>query len=89
MAEVKFSIGEALDIGMRLSVDWTRYNAEEFRLGLGVELEHGLENPSTNVTDNDLTVTGKIVLAHLNDLPDYYTRLYRMFAEAAAEAAAR
>lgn len=49
----------------------------------------GLENPATNVTGNDLQITPKIVLAYLNDLPDYYTRLYRMFKQAAQEAAER
>jgi hypothetical protein len=44
-------------------------------MGLDVELEHGLRDAATNVTDDDPTLTGKIALAHLNELPDYYTRL--------------
>ena len=51
---------------------------EQFRRGMDVELEHGLRDPSTNVTDDDPTLTGKIALAHLNELADYYTRLERM-----------
>ena len=47
-------------------------------MGMDVELEHGLHDPSTNVTDDDPLVTGKIALAHLNEFPDYYTRLERM-----------
>ncbi|MDT7532021.1 hypothetical protein OVY48_00940 [Sphingobium sp. SA2] len=89
MADHDFTREEALAIGNRLSIDWTRYDVEEFRLGLGVELEHGTENPSTNVTDDDLDATAKIAIAHLNDLPDYYTRLYRMFAKAGYEVAGR
>jgi hypothetical protein len=45
---------------------------------LGVELEHGTHDPQTNVTGDDPTVTGKIALAHLNEFPDYYTRLEAM-----------
>jgi hypothetical protein len=43
-----------------------------------VELEHGLRDPTTNVTDDDPLVTGKIALAHLNEFADYYTRLDQM-----------
>jgi hypothetical protein len=42
---------------------------------MDVELEHGTHDPETNVTDNDETVTAKIARAHLNEFPDYYTRL--------------
>ena len=48
----------------------------------GIELEHGLHDLLTNVTDDDPVVTGKIALAHLNEFPDYYTRLERLEAEA-------
>ena len=51
-------------------------------MGMDVELEHGLHDPATNVTGDDAVITGKIALAHLNELPDYYTRLDRMEAEA-------
>jgi hypothetical protein len=51
-------------------------------MGMDVELEHGLHDPATNVTDSDPVVTGKIALAHLNEFPDYYTRLGLMEEEA-------
>ena len=51
-------------------------------MGLGVELEHGLHDQETNVTDDDEIITGKIALAHLKEIPDYYTRLARMEKEA-------
>jgi hypothetical protein len=47
-----------------------------------VELEHGLRDLLTNVTDDEPIVTGKIALAHLKEFPDYYSRLARMEAEA-------
>jgi hypothetical protein len=49
------------------------------------EGQHGVHDLTTSVTDDDLIVTGKIALAHLNEFPDYYTRLKRMEAEAEAE----
>ena len=58
-------------------------------MGLDVELEHGLHDPVTDVTNNDPVLTGKIALAHLNEFPDYYTRLARMEEEARREAQAR
>jgi hypothetical protein len=53
-------------------------------MGLEVELEHGRRDPATNVSDDDEIITGKIALAHLNEFPDYYTRLEKMEAEAEA-----
>jgi hypothetical protein len=49
---------------------------------MDVELEHGRHDGATNVTDDDPVATGKIALAHLNEFPDYYSRLGRMEQEA-------
>ena len=67
-----------------LGVDWTKFDVEQFRMGVDVELEHGLRDPATDVTNNDPLLTGKIALAHLNEYPDYYTRLAKTEAEADA-----
>lgn len=48
---------------------------ETFRMGLDVELEHGLRFSDANVTNNHPVLTGKIVLAHLKETMDYYYRL--------------
>jgi len=77
-----FSNEEARETGDRLGIDWSKINIDEFRMGLKVELEHGLQNLETNVTHDDLVTTGKIALAHLNEFPDYYTRLEKMEKEA-------
>ena len=53
-------------------------------MGMDVELEHGTHDPETNVTDDDVVVTAKIARAHLNEFPDYYTRLAVMETEADA-----
>jgi len=68
-------------IGEQLGVDWTKFDVEQFRMGMDVELEHGTVDPNTNVTNDDPLMTGKIALAHLNELSDYYTRLYEMEVE--------
>jgi hypothetical protein len=69
-------------IGERLGIRWDRFDVEQFRRGMEVELEHGLRDPVTNVTGDDMTTTGKIALAHLNEFPDYYDRLEVMEEEA-------
>lgn len=83
----RFSAEEAKRVGERIGIDWETvpFDVEQFRAGMDVELEHGTHDPATNVTDDDPTVTGKIALAHLNEFPDYYTRLQKMEAEAEAE----
>jgi hypothetical protein len=82
-----FTAEEARRIGEQIGIDWAAapFDIEQFRSGMDVELEHGLHDPSTNVTDDDPMVTGKIALAHLNEFPDYYTRLERMEEEAKRE----
>lgn len=78
----RFSTEEANKIGEALGIDWKNFDVEQFRMGLDVELEHGLRDPKTNVTNDDPITTGKIALAHLNEFPDYYTRLKKMEEEA-------
>lgn len=78
----KFTAEEAKEIGEKLGIDWSKFDVEQFRMGMDVELEHGLRDFETNVTNDDPLTTGKIALAHLNEFPDYYTRLYKMEKEA-------
>ncbi len=82
MQEKHFSPEEAKRIGESLGIDWTKFDVEQFRSGMDVELEHGLIDPKTNVTNDDPLITGKIALAHLNEFPNYYTRLKKMEGEA-------
>ena len=74
----EFTKEEAKRIGDSIGIDWNKYNLEEFRMGLKIELEHGLCDSQTNVTNDDEIMTGKIALAHLKEIPDYYTRLEEM-----------
>ena len=82
-----FTAEEARRVGEEIGIDWATapFDVEQFRSGMDVELEHGLHDPATNVTDNEPSVTGRIALAHLNEFPDYYTRLERMEEEATRE----
>jgi hypothetical protein len=84
MARTSFTADEARSIGESIGIDWAAapFDIEQFRMGMDVELEHGLHDLLTNVTDDDPRVTGKIALAHLNEFPDYYTRLEKMEADA-------
>ncbi len=77
-----FTAKEAKQIGEALGIDWTKFDIEQYRMGLDVELEHGRIDRHTNVTNDDPLMTGKIALAHLNEFPDYYTRLDKMEKEA-------
>jgi hypothetical protein len=77
-----FTVEEAKAVGELLKIIWDQFDVDQFRMGLDVELEHGTINEFTNVTDNDPILTGKIALAHLNEFPDYYTRLEKLEKEA-------
>ena len=84
MSTKEFTEEEARVIGQRIGVDWSAgdVDLEQFRMGLAIELEHGTQDPATNVTNDDETITGKIALAHLREIPDYYTHLAAMESEA-------
>jgi hypothetical protein len=78
-----FTTEEARKIGEEIGIDFTKFDLEQFRMGLGVELEHGSHfGDDTNVTKDDPLFTGRIAWAHLKEIPDYYTRLAKMEAEA-------
>lgn len=77
-----FTPEQTKEIGEKLGIDWSKFDIEQFRMGMDVELEHGTVDSNTNVSDDDPLITGKIALAHLNEFPDYYTRLYQMEKEA-------
>ena len=85
MSKKHFTTKEAKIIGDSIGIKWKRFDVEQFRMGLDVELEHGLVDAHTNVTNDDPIMTGKIALAHLNEFPDYYTRLEEMEREAENE----
>ncbi len=77
-----FTDQKAKEIGDKLGIKWDKFNVDQFRRGMDVELEHGLCDLVTNVSNDDALTTGKIALAHLNEFPDYYDRLEKMEEEA-------
>jgi hypothetical protein len=81
-----FTAEEARAAGERIGIDWGRssFDVGQFRMGMDVEIEHGTRDLETDVTDDDVTVTAKIARAHLNEFPDYYSRLAVMESEAEA-----
>ncbi len=86
-ARTNFTTAEARRVGEQIGIDWASapFDVEQFRNGMELELEHGLHDLLTNVTEDDPLVTGKIALAHLNEFPDYYTRLAVMEDQAKRE----
>ncbi|MFT5875974.1 MAG: hypothetical protein ACI8WT_004974 [Clostridium sp.] len=80
--KINFTIEEAELIAKHLSIKFDKFDLEQFRIGLNVELEHGTINSLTNITNDDPILTGKVTLAHLNEFPDYYKRLNEMEEEA-------
>lgn len=84
--KTSFTTREAMEIAGQLGIDFSKekFDVDQFRMGLDVELEHGRRDPATDVTGDNPLLTGMIALAHLNEFPDYYTRLKKMEEEAIA-----
>lgn len=79
-----FSAKKSKEIGEKLGIKWDKFDVEQFRMGLDVELEHGTRTKITNVTGDDPLMTGKIAYAHLLEFPDYYDRLDKLEKDAVA-----
>ena len=71
-----YNINDALKAAKILNINFDKFSLDEFLDGLNIESEHGKIDFSTNVTDDDLVKTAKIVLAHLNEFPNYYNKEY-------------
>jgi len=71
-----FNEKDALFIANKLGIKFDKFSLDDFVTGLNIELEHGKIDPNTNVTNNNLEMTAKIALAHLNEYPDYYNKEY-------------
>ena len=83
MVKIMFDLSDVYYVADLLNIKFDKFSPEDLLTGINIELEHGLENPKTNVTDDDLVITTKIALAHLNELPNYYNKEYglRVFEE--------
>ena len=78
-----YDLNDAYYAASLLGIKFDKFSPEDLLEGMNVELEHGLIDPKTNVTDDDLIMTAKIALAHLNEFPNYYNKDYgiKMFEE--------
>jgi hypothetical protein len=75
LKKAEVTLQEAQAILAQLETKDMKISVENFKLGLEVELEHGIRFPEANVTNNHPILTGKIVLAHFKETLDYYQRL--------------
>lgn len=69
-------MNDVLMAAKALNITFDKFSKEDFLRGINVELEHGLVKMITNVTNNDLIMTSKIALAHLNEFSNYYNKDY-------------
>ena len=76
MIEEKINKDMSLYVANILGIDFSKLTLDDFNRGMNIELEHGKQNPMTNVTNDDLITTAKIALAHLNEFPNYYNKDY-------------
>ena len=88
-AKYNFDANDAKKIGDEIGVNWSEVDFGEFMQGIKEELEHGTtfapkDSALTNVTSDDMHATAKIALAHLHEVPDYYTRLEHLEQDADA-----
>jgi hypothetical protein len=75
LTESRVTLEEAKIIQIEVGSEARLISVDAFKQGLEVELEHGVQFSEANVTNNHPILTGKIVLAHLKEMLDYYERL--------------
>ena len=71
-----FTLKDAIYAANEIGVQFDNFSVKDFLSGLNIELEHGTKNSITNITNDDLIMTAKIALAHLNEFPNYYNDKY-------------
>ena len=76
LGDIMFSLKDILEVARTLNINFSKFSLSDFITGINIELEHGLIDPITNVTNNNLLTTAKIALAHLNEFPNYYNKEY-------------
>ena len=78
----RISLEEARRIGESLYIDWDQVDLEQFHQGLMGDQAQEDTDPETGIPYDGVLQTGKVVLAHMQELPDYFTRLEKLRAEA-------
>ena len=89
--KMEFTKEEAAIVTKKLGIFFEneKFTLDDFTKGMNVELEHGKKSPKTDVSNDDPIITGKIALAHLREIPDYYDILKKLEQEAIAYWASR
>ena len=77
----QISSEEAKRIGEAIHIDWEQIDLEQFRQGLMGNHKHETMDPETGLVYHGVLLTGKVVLDHLQEFPDYFTRLEKLKAE--------
>jgi hypothetical protein len=85
----RISSDEAKRIGESLHIDWDQVDFDQFRQDLLGNSHRGFMDPETGPTYDGVLLTGKIVLSHMQEFPDYFTRLAKLKAEASEYQARR
>ena len=71
-----YTIDDVYLVADKMGIKFDKFTAEDLLNGINIETEHGIINYLTNVTNDDLWLTAKIALAHLNEFPNYYDKNY-------------
>ena len=71
-----YNLNDILYVSNILKLKFDNFSPEDLLRGMNIEKEHGLINPKTNVTNDDIIKAAKIALAHLNEFPNYYNKDY-------------
>jgi hypothetical protein len=80
---MKITKSQAIKLANKYKINLDVIDINEWHYGLNVELEHGSKfGIFTNITNNNLSITSKIVIAHLTEFPDYYKRLLKLETQA-------
>ena len=74
--EIMYNKKDAIYAARVLNIRFDKFSLDEFLEGINIELEHGTSDLLTNITNDDLIMTAKIALAHLNEFPNYYNKDY-------------
>jgi hypothetical protein len=75
------SVAEAVRIGEALYLDWDQVDPEKFRQDLMGNQPQAAMDPETGQPYDSLLLSGKVVLDHLEEFPDYFTRLEKLKSE--------
>lgn len=71
-----YTLNDVNHVASILNIKFDKFTKEELLEGINIEIEHGKVNEKTNVTNDNLILTTKIALAHLNEFPNYYNKDY-------------